>query len=154
MIGDQAARLRALLALRRADVERRAGPAVRSEINVTPLVDVVLVLLIIFMVVTPLLEKDIEVRVPERARVPYGDLPVGDLDPAGQRQGDQHGAEHAVDESPRQFPVVRAASRLGSDRQDDRSSGSDGMAHTIAISPGGTRCPGIPGTDPQPQGHR
>ncbi|WP_338869687.1 biopolymer transporter ExbD [Myxococcus stipitatus] len=36
-----------------------------SEINVTPLVDVVLVLLIIFMVVTPLLEKDIQVRVPD-----------------------------------------------------------------------------------------
>jgi biopolymer transport protein TolR len=36
-----------------------------SDINVTPLVDVVLVLLIIFMVLTPLLEKDIEVRVPE-----------------------------------------------------------------------------------------
>jgi biopolymer transport protein TolR len=39
--------------------------APNSDINVTPLVDVVLVLLIIFMVVTPLLEKDIEVRVPE-----------------------------------------------------------------------------------------
>jgi biopolymer transport protein ExbD/biopolymer transport protein TolR len=37
-----------------------------SEINITPLVDVVLVLLIIFMVVTPLLEKDIEVRVPDQ----------------------------------------------------------------------------------------
>jgi biopolymer transport protein TolR len=37
----------------------------RSEINVTPLVDVVLVLLIIFMVVTPLLEKELAVRVPE-----------------------------------------------------------------------------------------
>jgi biopolymer transport protein TolR len=36
-----------------------------SDINVTPLIDVVLVLLIIFMVVTPLLEKDIEVKVPE-----------------------------------------------------------------------------------------
>jgi biopolymer transport protein ExbD len=36
-----------------------------SDINVTPLVDVVLVLLIIFMVITPLLEKDIEVKVPE-----------------------------------------------------------------------------------------
>ena len=36
-----------------------------SDINITPLVDVVLVLLIIFMVVTPLLEKDIEVRVPD-----------------------------------------------------------------------------------------
>jgi biopolymer transport protein TolR len=41
------------------------GGGVNSEINVTPLVDVVLVLLIIFMVVTPLLEKELPVRVPE-----------------------------------------------------------------------------------------
>src|SRR3954469_3713214 len=40
-----------------------------SEINVTPLVDVVLVLLIIFMVVTPLLEKDISVSVPNTEKV-------------------------------------------------------------------------------------
>jgi len=39
-----------------------------SDINVTPLVDVVLVLLIIFMVVTPLLEKDIQVRVPDESQ--------------------------------------------------------------------------------------
>ncbi|QQR45850.1 biopolymer transporter ExbD [Myxococcus xanthus] len=44
-------------------VKPQAQP--NSEINVTPLVDVVLVLLIIFMVVTPLLEKDIVVRVPD-----------------------------------------------------------------------------------------
>src|SRR2546422_10819166 len=37
----------------------------RSDINITPLVDVVLVLLIIFMVLTPLMEKEIGVRVPE-----------------------------------------------------------------------------------------
>jgi len=43
----------------------QSGKRPNSEINVTPLVDVVLVLLIIFMVVTPLLEKDIEVRLPE-----------------------------------------------------------------------------------------
>jgi biopolymer transport protein ExbD len=36
-----------------------------SDINVTPLVDVVLVLLIIFMVVTPLAEKMLRVRVPD-----------------------------------------------------------------------------------------
>lgn len=36
-----------------------------SDINVTPLVDVVLVLLIIFMVVTPLLDKEITVAVPK-----------------------------------------------------------------------------------------
>jgi biopolymer transport protein TolR len=43
----------------------KPASAPNSEINVTPLVDVVLVLLIIFMVVTPLLEKDILVRVPD-----------------------------------------------------------------------------------------
>jgi biopolymer transport protein TolR len=43
----------------------KVSQTMNSEINVTPLVDVVLVLLIIFMVVTPLLEKDIEVRVPD-----------------------------------------------------------------------------------------
>ena len=37
-----------------------------ADINVTPLVDVVLVLLIIFMVLTPLAEKQMFMRVPER----------------------------------------------------------------------------------------
>ena len=38
---------------------------VRSDINVTPLVDVCLVLLIIFMVVTPMLQKGVDVSLPE-----------------------------------------------------------------------------------------
>ncbi len=37
---------------------------VKSDINVTPLVDVVLVLLIIFMVVTPMLQKGVPVVLP------------------------------------------------------------------------------------------
>jgi biopolymer transport protein ExbD len=41
---------------------------VRSDINVTPLVDVCLVLLIIFMVVTPMLQKGINVSLPETAK--------------------------------------------------------------------------------------
>jgi biopolymer transport protein TolR len=40
------------------------APEVRSDINVTPLVDVCLVLLIIFMVVTPLLQKGVNVTLP------------------------------------------------------------------------------------------
>ncbi len=39
---------------------------IRSDINITPLVDVVLVLLIIFMVVTPLLQMGYEVQVPPK----------------------------------------------------------------------------------------
>ncbi len=36
----------------------------KSEINVTPLVDVVLVLLVIFMVVTPLLKQEVPIELP------------------------------------------------------------------------------------------
>ena len=43
--------------------------AVRSDINITPLVDVVLVLLIIFMVMTPTLLKEVDVKVPDTAEV-------------------------------------------------------------------------------------
>lgn len=42
-----------------------AEPEIMAEINVTPLVDVVLVLLLIFMVTAPLLSAVIEVDVPE-----------------------------------------------------------------------------------------
>ncbi len=41
------------------------GKGPQPNINITPLVDVVLVLLIIFMVVTPLLTKHFSTRVPE-----------------------------------------------------------------------------------------
>lgn len=41
------------------------GREMLSEINVTPLVDVMLVLLIIFMVTTPLLEQGIPINLPQ-----------------------------------------------------------------------------------------
>ena len=52
---------------RKISVQPQGG--LNSDINITPMVDVVLVLLIIFMVVTPLLEKDIEVKVPDSEKV-------------------------------------------------------------------------------------
>ena len=46
-----------------ASRDRRRGD-VRPDMNVTPLVDVVLVLLIIFMVVTPMLSRGVDVQLP------------------------------------------------------------------------------------------
>jgi biopolymer transport protein TolR len=46
---------------------RRVGPTL-AEINVIPLVDVMLVLLIIFMVAAPMLQRGVEVRLPISAR--------------------------------------------------------------------------------------
>src|SRR3981189_1371945 len=45
------------------DVGAKSG--VRSDLNITPLVDVVLVLLIIFMVVTPMLQRGKNVELPK-----------------------------------------------------------------------------------------
>ncbi|MCE6968317.1 protein TolR [Cereibacter sphaeroides] len=46
---------------------RRGASAAMSEINVTPFVDVMLVLLIIFMVAAPLLTVGVPVKLPETA---------------------------------------------------------------------------------------
>jgi len=43
-------------------VVRNEGAKVNSNINVTPMVDVMLVLLIIFMVITPMLQKSVTVE--------------------------------------------------------------------------------------------
>ncbi|HEU4412004.1 MAG TPA: biopolymer transporter ExbD [Polyangiaceae bacterium] len=42
---------------------------VKNDINVTPLVDVVLVLLIIFMVITPMLQRGKDVKLPEAKNI-------------------------------------------------------------------------------------
>ena len=50
---------------------------IKNDINVTPLVDVVLVLLIIFMVITPMLQRGKDVNLP-KAMNPEGEKKEGD----------------------------------------------------------------------------
>jgi biopolymer transport protein ExbD/biopolymer transport protein TolR len=47
-----------------------------SEINVTPMVDVMLVLLIIFMIVTPLLQQGVTVNIPREMLSPEEDQEI------------------------------------------------------------------------------
>ena len=49
------------------------GGGLQSEINVTPMVDIMLVLLIIFMVVTPLLQHGVTVNLPKDLKNPEED---------------------------------------------------------------------------------
>lgn len=47
-----------------------------SEINVTPMVDIMLVLLIIFMIVTPLLQQGVTVNLPKDMNTPEEDAEI------------------------------------------------------------------------------
>lgn len=51
-----------------------------SEINVTPMVDVMLVLLIIFMIVTPLLQQGVSVNLPREMNSPDEDQDIAKED--------------------------------------------------------------------------
>jgi len=52
------------------------GGGLQSEINVTPMVDIMLVLLIIFMVVTPFLQQGITVAIPRDLKYPDEDQAI------------------------------------------------------------------------------
>jgi biopolymer transport protein TolR len=56
-------------------LERRAEASPMSEINVTPLVDVMLVLLVIFMLTAPLLTSAIRLDLPQAEGLQSGEAP-------------------------------------------------------------------------------
>jgi biopolymer transport protein ExbD len=66
---------------------QRSALVTLSEINITPLLDLAFVLLIIFVITTPLLTQSIPLKLPEggqpNERVQKGDVRVVEIDPRG-----------------------------------------------------------------------
>ena len=55
-------------------VGTKGGP--RADINITPYIDILLVLLVIFMVITPVRQMDLDVKVPQPPPPDQSNLPV------------------------------------------------------------------------------
>jgi biopolymer transport protein ExbD/biopolymer transport protein TolR len=68
-------------------LERTSGPAPMSDINMTPLIDVMLVLLVIFMITAPLMTSSLKLDLPKTDAAQPNDAPLFisvALDPKGQ----------------------------------------------------------------------
>jgi biopolymer transport protein ExbD len=92
---------------------RKGAP--QAEINVTPLIDIVLVLLIIFMVMTPVMLKEIVAKVPQRQteNVPR---PPGETTIVVEVDAQDHVTVNGEPVTPEAF-AARMADRLAADRQ-------------------------------------
>lgn len=91
------------------EVGRRdsGGRRMLSQINVTPFVDVMLVLLIMFMVTVPMMTSGVDVNLPEVAEVPTLDQAKEPLVVTLNRSGDISIGQVAVDNVEQLMPVLR-----------------------------------------------
>jgi biopolymer transport protein ExbD len=59
--------------------QRNRGGAVLAELNITPLLDLCFVLLIIFMITTPLMEQSLDVKLPQAKADPSYQMDVKNI---------------------------------------------------------------------------
>ncbi|WP_029914313.1 protein TolR [Pelobacter seleniigenes] len=88
-----------------------------SQINVTPLVDVMLVLLIIFMVTAPMLDQGVEVNLPEVAEAPGLPAQQEPLVVTLQRDGQVLIGKARIDDLNKLGPVIQQALKGKPDRE-------------------------------------
>jgi biopolymer transport protein TolR len=80
-----------------------------AQINVTPFVDVMLVLLIIFMVTAPMLEKGVDIALPEVENAPNLDAAREPLVVTVTREGKIRIERHQLDSLEKLAPVLQQA---------------------------------------------
>ena len=91
-------------------LERSAGPQPMSDINMTPLIDVMLVLLVIFMITAPLMTSSLKLDLPKTDAAQPSDAPQFisvAIDPAGKL----YFGEEALDAVAFEARVVDAAKK-------------------------------------------
>jgi biopolymer transport protein TolR len=86
------------------EIRRRSALA---HINVTPFVDVMLVLLIIFMVTAPMLEKGVDVALPEVENAPNLAAAKEPLIVTVTRKGEMMVGKNQVDSTEKLIPVLQ-----------------------------------------------
>ncbi|MCF6267546.1 MAG: protein TolR [Desulfuromusa sp.] len=88
-----------------------------SQINVTPFVDVMLVLLIIFMVTAPMLDQGVEVALPEVAEAPGLPVQQEPLVITLQKNGQILIGKAKIDQLSKLGPVIQQALKGKPDRE-------------------------------------
>ena len=89
-------------------LERRSGPAPMSDINMTPLIDVMLVLLVIFMITAPLMSSSLKLDLPRAEGGTPNDAPQF-ISVAVDPQGQLFFGEEALDAASFALRVAEAA---------------------------------------------
>ena len=90
-------------------LERTTGPQPMSDINMTPLIDVMLVLLVIFMITAPLMSSALRLDLPKAEGAQPSDAPQT-IELAIDAQGQMFVSEVPVDEAKLRERVAQAAS--------------------------------------------
>ncbi|RLB76399.1 MAG: protein TolR [Deltaproteobacteria bacterium] len=88
-----------------------------SQINVTPFVDVMLVLLIIFMVTAPMMDQGVEVDLPEVAEAPGLPVQQDPLVITLERKGQILIGKAKIDQLSKLGPVIQQALKGKPDRE-------------------------------------
>jgi biopolymer transport protein ExbD/biopolymer transport protein TolR len=91
-------------------LERSAGPTPIADINMTPLIDVMLVLLVIFMITAPLMASSLKLDLPKSDAAQPGDA-AAFISVAIDPQGGLHFGDEAVDAATLAARIAEAARR-------------------------------------------